>query len=223
MKTRMKLVGTSGAIAVALLALSFSIGSSTAVRADDTESFAVPVQDTVLVPLKDLKALEQRLAYLEGAVTALTVAWEHIDKHRMCVSDDSGAETCINKAQLDAILVGQSHGQASHTTEIVSEARVIPVAEPLTVEALQKDQEPEETGTLALTNSGADVNIGPDRETSTASGIATVDDAETAARSLSAEVSQDQGPAQPGPAASAHPTELNIVPDNESSVAGDLP
>jgi hypothetical protein len=95
--TRSFLASTSSAIAVAMLAFSFSVGGSHAVRADDPESLSLPVQDTVLVPVKDMQALQQRVAYLEETVAALTESWRRINTHRLCVSDDGGAETCITR------------------------------------------------------------------------------------------------------------------------------
>jgi hypothetical protein len=201
MKTRMKLSGTSGAIAVALLALSFSVGSSAAVRADDAESLSAPIHDTVLVPLKDLKALEQRLAYLEGAVTALTESRQH-DSHRICVSDNNGAETCITKAQLDAVLISQARVEVSHPAELVGEASVVPPAKPAAVEASQNEQQREETGTIIVTPSGA--------EASAVQSVAT-GDTETLERTVSAEISRKQEPAQTGATDSGPPAELNVI------------
>jgi hypothetical protein len=57
----------------------------------------------VLVPVKVVETLEQRIIFLEETVAALTESWQHIDTHRLCVSDDS-AETCITKSQLDVLL-----------------------------------------------------------------------------------------------------------------------
>jgi hypothetical protein len=124
---------TSSAIAVALLAFSFSltVGSSRAVRADESESLSPPAQDMVLVPVKDVEALEQRLAYLEEQVAALTESWQRINTHRLCVSDDS-SETCITKPQLDAFLASQAHvAQADPPAAIAAEAKTADEAVPV--------------------------------------------------------------------------------------------
>jgi hypothetical protein len=71
---------------------------------------------------------------------ALSQSLQHINTRRICVSDDSGAETCITKAQLDAVLVSQSHMEASHPAEIIDAAKV--PAEPAAVRASQKDRGP---------------------------------------------------------------------------------
>src|SRR6202011_6337714 len=97
--------GPSAGAAAALLAFWFTYGGSQVVRADDAEMPATPGQDMVLVSAKTVEALEQRVIFLEETVAALTESWQHINTHRLCVSDDSGAETCISKPQLDALLI----------------------------------------------------------------------------------------------------------------------
>src|SRR5260370_42704002 len=63
MKSKSLSACRSSAVAVTLLAL--LIGGPRAVRADDVASLSVPVQDKLLMPLEDLKALERRLGYLQ--------------------------------------------------------------------------------------------------------------------------------------------------------------
>ena len=53
------------------------------------EILAPPGQDMVLVPVKVVETLEQRVIFLEETVAALTESWQHIDTHRLCVSGDS--------------------------------------------------------------------------------------------------------------------------------------
>jgi hypothetical protein len=192
-----------------MLAFSFSVGGSHAVRADDPESLSLPVQDTVLVPVKDMQALQQRVAYLEETVAALTESWRRINTHRLCVSDDGGAETCITKAQLD-LLIGQGRVvEASAPTAIAGETNKVPSAEPVTVaaapansepapnavsnEVSQKDQEPGETGTIAVT-SNSELKPAPEELPSVESAAA----AEDKAGSKTVELSQDRQSAQAG-------------------------
>ena len=165
MKSDMK----AGVFAVAAaLAFLFTFGGSYVVRADDSETLSYPKQDMVSVPItKTTQALEQRLAYLEERVAALTESWQHTNTHRLrlCVSDDSGAETCVTKAQLDALLIGQAHvEEISHPSAIVGDVTTIPSAEPIAIasttdngevpasaisnEASQNEQEPEHTGAI---------------------------------------------------------------------------
>jgi hypothetical protein len=111
MKTRMKplLVSASGAIMAALLAFSFTVGSSRSVRAEEGEALATARPDIVLISAKDLEGLEQRVSRLEGIVASLTEASQHVKTQQLCVYDDSGSETCVTKAQLDALLTIQAH------------------------------------------------------------------------------------------------------------------
>src|SRR5579872_6285203 len=100
--------GPCGAFGLALLALSFSFQGS-AVRAENQEA---SWQDTVLEPFTKLVAgLEGRLANLETTVIGFAGSFstEHLKSDRvttkeLCVADDTGAATCISKAQLDALL-----------------------------------------------------------------------------------------------------------------------
>ena len=54
-----------------------------------------------------VKGLEQRLTSLEGTIALLANSFssQHISVRELCVSDDSGAQTCITKAQLDRLLL----------------------------------------------------------------------------------------------------------------------
>ena len=134
-----------------------------------------------MVPVKTVETLEQRVIFLEETVEALTEFWQHIDTHRLCVSDDGGAETCITKAQLDVFLtqVAQAKISAPATSQqasvsapaepdaVAAETETSPVADPGTEpssepaivvgENLPTDQEPEPTGSLKPAASGAAV------------------------------------------------------------------
>ena len=173
------------------------------------------------MPLKDLRALEERLDYLEGAMTALSQSRQHINTRRICVSDDSGAETCITKAQLDAVLVSQSHMEASHPAEIIDAAKV--PGEPAAVRASQKGREPDETGTITVTSSSAEMKPAPEAEISAVQGVATTEDTETVSKTVSTEILRDQVPAELGAATSAPGADLNRISDPEISARGDLP
>src|ERR1019366_2672705 len=162
----------SAVAAAAVLAFWFTFGASQIVRAEDSETLAPPAQDMVLVPVKTVETLEQRVIFLEETVEALTESWQHIDTHRLCVSDDGGAETCITKAQLDIFLtqLAQAKISAPATSQeasvsapaepdaVVAETETSPVADPGTEpspeptivvgENLLTDQEPEVTGSV---------------------------------------------------------------------------
>jgi hypothetical protein len=147
MKTPTKSCFARPPAAAAVLAIWFMIGGAQAVRAEDSDILAPPGQDMVLVSAKTVNALEQRILFLEETVEALTVSWQHINTHRLCVSDDSGAETCISKPQLDALLV--QFAQAKGNEPAVSqEAAVAPPAKPVEMVATT---DPPAEATVALT------------------------------------------------------------------------
>jgi hypothetical protein len=180
MKTmRSRFLRSSAAIAtVAILAFWFTFGSQV-VRADDPETIAHPGQDMVLMPVKNIDALEQRIKYLEESVADLTESWRRINTRRLCVSDDSGAETCITKAHLDSFLSKEAHAEINQPA-VTEEANAsppaapiesaatepLPSSEPITIvgENVLPDQEPETTGTVNSTISGAAVASTPEIE-----------------------------------------------------------
>jgi hypothetical protein len=174
MKITMKspLVRPSAAVAVAaVLAFWFTLGGPQVVRAEDPETLSPPGQDMILVPVKTVNALEQRVKYLEESVAALTEAWQHIETHRLCVSDDGGAETCVTKAQLDLVLSQLPKAEISQPA-VSQEAKASPAAEPVDIAATTEaapapepttvvgenvlpDQEPEVTGTVKSASTDA--------------------------------------------------------------------
>jgi hypothetical protein len=160
-----RLVRPSAAIAAAaVLASWFTFGGSQVVRAEDPEILSPSGQDMVLVPAKTVDALEQRVIFLEETVAALTESWQHVNTHRLCVSDDSGAETCIGKSQLDALLTQFARAQINQASvsqeanasppaepvEMAATTQTLPSSEPTTVvgKNLLPDQDPESTGTV---------------------------------------------------------------------------
>jgi hypothetical protein len=173
MKTTMKsvFVRPSAAIAAAaILGIWFTLGGSQVVRAEDAETLSPPGQDMVLMPVKAVNALEQRVIYLEETVAALTESWQHINTHRLCVSDDSGAETCVTKAQLDILLTQLASAETGQAS-VSREAKASPPAEPVDVavtteppppseptivvgENVLPDQAPESTGTVSPAPAG---------------------------------------------------------------------
>jgi hypothetical protein len=176
MKTPMKarFVGPSAAAAAAVLACWLTFGGSQVVRAGDPDILFPPRQDTASASAIDVQALEQRVIYLEETVAALTESWQHIDTHRLCVSDDSGAETCITKPQLDALLlqsaqagisrpsVPQASASAAAGPVEIAATRTLPAAGPSAAggeaagaENVPPDQDPETTGTAKVAPAGS--------------------------------------------------------------------
>src|SRR3954452_8027231 len=90
---------------VAFLALSMTFGVS-AVRAD-SETSATSLQEMFLNPIMDVvDALEARLTSLESTVASFAGSFSsrQITAQELCIADQTGAQTCITKAQLDALL-----------------------------------------------------------------------------------------------------------------------
>ena len=177
MKTmRSRFLSSSAAIATAaILAFWFTFGSQV-VRADDPGALG---QEMALVPVKTIDALEQRVKYLEKSVADLTESWQHINTHRLCVSDDGGAETCITKAQLDSVLSKEAHaeisqpavteeGSASPPAALIESAAIdaLPSSGPAAIvgEDAPPNQDPETTGTVSSAVSGAAVVPTPEVE-----------------------------------------------------------
>jgi hypothetical protein len=124
------LVRTSTTAAGALLAL--ALGGAPSVRAADSESFSARNQEMVQVSAKSLEAMEKRIAYLEETINSLTESWQHINTHRLCVADESGSETCVTKAQLDALLANQPRAEkAAPLTAVVEDAGKPQQGEPI--------------------------------------------------------------------------------------------
>jgi hypothetical protein len=162
-----------------MLAFWFTFGGPQAVRADDPETASFPGQEMVLVPAKSIDALEHRVVYLEETVASLSEKWQQISTHRLCVSDDTGAETCITKAQLDSFLnqapraeINQppvsKAAEASPPAAPIENAATepLPSSEPTTIvsENVLPDQELETTGTGDSAISGAAVVSTPEIE-----------------------------------------------------------
>jgi hypothetical protein len=147
MKSR--LLRSSAAVATAaILAFWFTFGGAQIVRAADPETLAPSGQNMVLISEKSVQALEQRIITLEETVAALTESWQHINTHRLCVSDDSGAETCITKAQLDSFLSKEAHAEISQPA-VSEEANASPPAAPTDI-AAAKEPTPSSEPTITV-------------------------------------------------------------------------
>lgn len=155
-------VGGCNVFGLALLALSATAPGSM-VRAQEPST----LQSIVFEPLTKIVAgLEQRLADLEAAMAGLADSFtaRRIATHELCVADDSGAQTCITRAQLDALLRGAVQtGQAlpaiapSTTEQTAAAEKPVSPAAPLAVVATPSEPplavEPSGTS-LPLTQAG---------------------------------------------------------------------
>src|SRR6266481_2349671 len=106
-------IGGCNVFGLALLALSATAGGS-AVRAEDPSTSQGNVLEKIVL------TIEQRVADLGASMAAFADSFttKRIVTQELCVADGSGAQTCITKAQLDALLRGAAQvGQAPAATE----------------------------------------------------------------------------------------------------------
>jgi hypothetical protein len=173
-----------GTFSIAMLALAYSIGgSSSVVRAEEPEVVTPSLHEIVVAPLvKAIEGLEQRLASLEGSLSNMAASFtsQRVVTKQICVADDSGAETCITKAQLDAVLVriaqadlGQAAVNLAQSTPTATaeptEATAATVESPAAPTAIPDDAavdapEPTTTGSLNSETDGKALVSYPDVE-----------------------------------------------------------
>jgi hypothetical protein len=129
MKTRWNplVVGGCNVIGVALLALSVTAGGSAVRAAGDATLDSVALEP--LMKLADV--FSQRIAKIEASVAAVkdSLNARRAAAQELCVADDSGAQTCITKAQLDALLKGAVRTAQNTATPAPAQAPE-PAAEP---------------------------------------------------------------------------------------------
>ena len=121
-------------LSMAALALAVSLDGSRAVRADDADDLTTSLQDMIVNPvMKTVQGLEARLTGLEAAVGAMAESFssQRVVAHVLCVSDETGAQTCITKAQLDVILSGIARAEISQPPVAATEAKASPAEEPV--------------------------------------------------------------------------------------------
>lgn len=164
---------------VAALVLAFDFDGPRAVRAEGAEVPQLSLQEVIVGPvMQTIEGLEQRLRSLEADVGASADSFtsRRIAAQTLCVSDESGAQTCITKAQLDLILDRLAHVELSQPPVTVIDANAAS-AEPVKVTTTNPeraaepavelpDQDAEYTGTAQLAVSGAAVIWNPEVETS---------------------------------------------------------
>jgi hypothetical protein len=155
-------------LSIASVAIAATFGAP-AVRADSETSLA-SLHDMVVAPIMSaLHAVEARLAGVEAF--AGSFASRQITAQELCIADQSGAQTCITKAQLDALLgitvrTAAPAAAADATTALFAQAIVTEVVvEPLVSEpammantdSVTKVMEAENTGIAASEIAAAEV------------------------------------------------------------------
>ena len=134
---------------IALVAFSMAFGAPS-VRAQ-SDANAPSWREIVVDPIMNaVHTIEQRIASIEATVALFAGSFttQQLNTRQLCVSDESGAQTCITKAQLDALLAKMAHTAAAEPaaavieapaeiTEapaIVTETYVSPITEPATID-----------------------------------------------------------------------------------------
>ena len=135
-------------VPIALVAISMALGAP-AVRAQ-SDTTASSWREIAVNPLMNaLRAVEARVASIEAslALFAGSFTTRELNTRQLCVSGESGAQTCITKAQLDALLARMGQAAAleqraaneapavvTEALAIVTEAYVSPIVETATVD-----------------------------------------------------------------------------------------
>lgn len=159
-------------LSMAALALVVSLDGTHAVRADDFDDLTASLQELIVDPIMNtLHRLDERLTSAEATVGSLAESFtsRRVVADMLCVSDQSGAQTCISKAQLDSLLSSIARAEIDRALLAGTQAKALPSEEPIATttepaeailtkegaseqnragEKSAADQEPEHTGTV---------------------------------------------------------------------------
>lgn len=186
-------------LSLAVLAFAVSLDGARVVRADDADDLTASLQEMIVDPImKTVHGLDQRLASLEASVGGMAeeLGSRRVVARMLCVADESGAETCITKAQLDSLLSAVARAEISAPAAAVKAAKAVAAVQPAaavitkdparapdlagsTAEKSVADDEPEHTGTVAA--SGAAIVLYPEVEVVVVPAPATPAETDTAA------------------------------------------
>jgi hypothetical protein len=130
--------------------------------------------------MKTVQGLEARVSGLEATVGAMSESFtsRRVVARVLCVSDETGTQTCITKAQLDVLLSGIARAEVSQPPAAATEAKAAPTEEPAETivtkdtsqypeqvapvdEKSKAEQEPEHTGSIQSASSGAAIVLNP--------------------------------------------------------------
>jgi hypothetical protein len=140
---------------IALVAFSMAFGAP-AVRAQ-SDADAPSWREIAVDPIMNaVHTIEQRIAGIEATVALFAGSFttQQLNTRQLCVSDETGAQTCVTKAQLDAVLAKMAHmadaelppvmapatvvevpAEITEAPAIVTETYVSPITEPATIES----------------------------------------------------------------------------------------
>ena len=168
-------------LSMAVLALVVSLGGSRSVWAEDADDLTASLQEMIVDPImKTVQGLEARMTGLEATVGAMAESFSsrRVVAQVLCVSDETGSQTCITKAQLDLLLSGIARAEISQPPVAATEAKIAPTEEPVETivtkdtsqyseqpapvdEKSKAEQEPENTGSIQSASSGAAIVLNP--------------------------------------------------------------
>ena len=168
-------------LSMAVLALAVSLDGSRSVRAEDADDHTSSLQEMIVDPImKTVQGFEARVTGLEATVGAMAESFtsRRVVAQVLCVSDETGSQTCITKAQLDVLLSRIARAEISQPPIAITEAKAAPAEEPVetivTKDASQyseqpapvdenskTEQEPENTGSIQAASSGVAIVLNP--------------------------------------------------------------
>jgi hypothetical protein len=168
-------------LSMAALALMVSLDSTRAVRAEDADDLTSSLREMIVDPImKTVHGLEERMTGIEATIGAMAESFtsRRVVAQVLCVSDETGAQTCITKAQLDTLLSGIARAEIGQPPATVTEAKAepteqavetvvtrdanrIPELNGVVEEKSVADQEPEHTGTIQSASSGVAIVLFP--------------------------------------------------------------
>jgi hypothetical protein len=145
---------------IALVAFSIVFGAPSVHAQSDAN--APSWRETAVDPIMNaVHSIEQRLAAIEATVAAFAGSFttQQLTTRQLCVADETGARTCITKAQLDALLAKMAHTAAAEppaavieapaeiaeAPAIVTETYVSPITDPATSGSAARDRAADET------------------------------------------------------------------------------
>jgi hypothetical protein len=168
-------------LSMAVLTLAVSLDGSRSVRAEDADDLTSSLQEMIFVPImKTVQGLEARVTGLEATVGAMSESFSsrRVVAQVLCVSDETGSQTCITKAQLDVLLSGIARAEISQPPVAATEAKAARAEEAVETivtkdasqyseqaapvdEKSKAEQEPEHTGSIQAASSGVAIVLNP--------------------------------------------------------------
>jgi TolA-binding protein len=204
-------------LSMAALALAVSLDGSRAVRAEDADDLTTSLQQMIVDPvMKTVQGLEARLSGLEATVGAMSDSFNsrRVAAQLLCVSDETGAQTCITKAQLDTLLSGIARAEISKPSVAVTEAKAAPTEEP--VETIVSKDVPKDPSRYLAPNGAPEEKPVADEEPGHTGTIQSASSGPAIVLTPEVEVTEDPIPAQAFPAEPAPVQATPSEPDEQS-------